>query len=85
MSDSQHIRGFATDPIEIECKKCGRYGRYQKATLIEKYGSDVVLSDLLALIASDCEFWDGLGNRGRGAIYPVLSCVQKRTPPLKFG
>ena len=69
MSDSQHIRDYPTDPIEIECKKCSRYGRYQKATLI----------------AGDCEFRGGLGNRGRGAIYPALSCVQKRKPPLEFG
>ena len=27
------------DPIEIACQKCGRSGRYQKAMLIEKYGS----------------------------------------------
>ena len=85
MSDSQNIRDFPTDPIEIECKKCGRYGRYQKATLIEKYGSDVVLPDLLALIAGYCEFRGGLGNRGRGAIYPALSRVQKRNQPLNFG
>ena len=39
-----------TDPIEIDCQKCGRHGRYRKATLIEKYGRDTVLPDLLALM-----------------------------------
>ena len=37
------IKDFPTDRIEVECKKCGRHGRYRKATLIEKYGSDIVL------------------------------------------
>ena len=85
MCDSQQIRDIPTDPIEIECKESGRHGRYRKATLIEKYGSDVVLPDLLALIAGDCEFRGGQGNRGRGAIYPALSRVQKRNQPVNFG
>ena len=84
MSESQHIRDFPTDPLEIECKKCGRNGRYRKAMLIEKYCSNVVLPDLLALIAGDCEFGGGIGNRGCGAIYPALVLVQRRNPPLKF-
>ena len=37
---SLFITDHPTDPIEIECQKCGRKGRYLKATLIEKYGSD---------------------------------------------
>ena len=37
------IKDFPTDRIEVECKKCGRHGRYRKATLIEKYGSGFVL------------------------------------------
>ena len=66
------IRDFPTDPIEVECKKCGRKGRYRKATLIEKYGSNTILPGLLALIAGDCEFRNKLGNQGCGAIYPAL-------------
>ena len=82
---SLFITDHPTDPIEIDCQKCGRNGRYRKATLIEKYGSDIVLPDLLGLIAGDCELRGGLGNRGCGAIYPALSRVQKRNPPLEFG
>ena len=59
---SLFITDHPTDPIEIDCQKCGRNGRYRKATLIEKYGSDIVLPDLLGLIASDCEEWQVLGN-----------------------
>jgi hypothetical protein len=78
------IKDFPSDLVEIECKQCGRHGRYPKAALIEKYGSDIVLPDLLALIAGDCEERTSLGNRGCGAIYPALGRVQKRNPPLEF-
>ena len=44
-SGSLTITDHPTDPIEIDCQKCGRNGRYRKATLIEKYGSDTVLLD----------------------------------------
>ena len=71
-NSSLTIKDFPTDRIEVECKKCGRHGRYRKAMLIEKYGSDVVLPDPLALIAGDCEYRGGLGNQGCGAIYPAL-------------
>jgi len=81
---SLFITDHPTDPIEIECQKCGRKGRYRKATLIEKYGSDTVLPDLLAMLASDCEFRNKLGNHGYGAIYPALGRVEKRNPPLEF-
>ena len=79
------IKDFPSDPVEIECKQCGRHGRYPKAALIEKYGSDIVLPDLLALIAGDCDQRKALlGNRGCGAIYPALARAQKRNPPLEF-
>ena len=81
---SLFITDHPTDPIEIDCQKCGRKGRYRKATLIEKYGSDTVLPDLLAMLASDCEFRNKLGNQGCGALYPALGLVEKRNPPLEF-
>ena len=83
-SGSPTIKDFPTDPVEVECKRCGRHGRYRKATLIEKYGSDTVLPDLLALLASDCEFRNKLGNQGCGALYPALGRAQKRKSPLEF-
>ena len=45
-NSSLTIKDFPTDRIEVECKKCGRHGRYRKATLIEKHGSDIVMSYL---------------------------------------
>ncbi|MBV04989.1 MAG: hypothetical protein CL474_03245 [Acidobacteria bacterium] len=53
--------------------------------LIKKYGSDIVLPDLLALIAGDCDQRKPLlGNQGCRAIFPALARIQKRNPPLEF-
>ena len=71
-SGSLNISGHPTDPIEIACQKRGRHGRYLKTALIQKHGSDIVLPDLLALIAGDCEFKGERGNQGCGAIHPAL-------------
>ena len=79
------IKDFPSDLVEIECKQCGRHGRYPKAALIDKYGNNIRLPDLLALLAGDCDKRTALGNQGCGAIYPALSRVQKRNPPLEFG
>ena len=79
------ITDHPTDPIEIDCQKCGCNERYRKATLIEKYGRGTVLPDVLALHSSDCEFRNKLGTQGCGALYLALGHVKKRNPPLKFG
>jgi hypothetical protein len=71
-----NIGSFPTDPIEIECKECGRHGRYSKAALIKQYGDDVVLPDLLAAISGDCEKRSTSFVQACGAIYPEL--VQRR-------
>ena len=73
---SLKIADHPGDPIEIDCQKCGRHGRYRKVTLIEKYGSDTVLPDLIGLLANDCEYRGRLGNQGCGAIYPALMRVR---------
>ena len=79
---SPTIKDFPTDTVEIDCKKCGRHGRYRRATLVGKYGSDVVLPDLSGLIAGDYEFRSGLGYQGCGAIYLALSRAQKLSSHL---
>jgi hypothetical protein len=67
---SRTIKDFPTDPIKIECKLCDRQGRYRKATLIEKYGRDTVLPDLLELIAGDYE---------KGRRYAIRAISKKGT------
>ena len=83
-SSSLTITNHPTDSIEIDCQKCGRHGRYRKATLVERYGRDTVLPALLALLASDCEFRNKLGNQGCEVIYRALGLVKKWNPPLEF-
>jgi hypothetical protein len=39
--------------IRLICDKYGRKGQYRKATLVKKFGPDVVMHDLLRKVA-DC-------------------------------
>jgi hypothetical protein len=43
---------FRTPTLSIECERCGRFGRYTIARLMEKYG-DARLPELLYILA-DC-------------------------------
>ena len=45
--------------VRIECESCGRAGRYRLDCLIQRFGSDVALPDLLVEIAK-CERRTGL-------------------------
>ncbi len=47
-------------------------GSYRKAALIEKYGADVPLPDLLHMIGASCPKMDALGNDPCGAHYRGL-------------
>jgi len=38
--------------VRLKCAKCERSGQYRKATLIEKYGRDIPLPDLLHLVGA---------------------------------
>jgi hypothetical protein len=51
-SGSLSLRDYPTKTVHSSCTKCGRSGRYQKRTLIEKYGADIRLPDLRELIAN---------------------------------
>ncbi len=55
--------------VRLKCSKCGRSGHYRKAALIEKYGAEVRLPDLLHMIGASCPKMDALGNDPCGAHY----------------
>ena len=57
------------DPIEIVCDRCERRGRYRKATLLERYGGDVVMPEVLARVSADCPKRAGLGADVCGVRY----------------
>lgn len=59
--------------VRLKCWKCERSGQYRKAALIDRYGSDVRLPDLLHMVAADCPKMDALGNDPCGAHYRDLA------------
>ena len=65
--------------VRLTCSKCGRSGQHRKANLIEKYGREIPLPDLLRQVAGDCPKMDALGN-DLGAVVPVLlTCERVRS------
>jgi hypothetical protein len=46
MNGSLTLREHPGDLVRTTCEKCGRAGRYPKATLIERFGTDIALPDL---------------------------------------
>ena len=38
---------YPTDAITIRCDRCSRLGRYKRRTLIERYGSEAAMPDVL--------------------------------------
>ncbi len=59
--------------VRLRCSKCGRSGQYRKATLIETYGAEIPLPDLLHLVGVSCPKMDKLGNDPCGAHYRDLA------------
>ncbi len=59
--------------VRLKCWKCDRSGQYRKAALIEKYGANVSLPDLLHKIGARCPKMDALGNDPCGAHYRDLA------------
>jgi hypothetical protein len=50
-SDSLTLRNSPGDYVELACRKCERRGRLGRARLVDQYGIDVPLPDLLAELA----------------------------------
>ena len=60
------------DPIDIDCKKYGRSGRYRKAVLLKTFGSDIELAYLIGLLTGDFEYTLGPGDQGCGGTHPTV-------------
>jgi hypothetical protein len=69
---SLSLAEYPTAMVRLKCSKCGRSGQYRKTTLIEKYGTDVPLPDLLHRIGASCPKMEALGNDPCGAGYRGL-------------
>ncbi len=46
---------YPFDWIELACEKCGRHGKLRKARLMEQYGPDIQVAELLEELAKSCE------------------------------
>lgn len=57
--------------IELACAKCGRNGRYRRGNLIDRFGADIPLPDLLKRLA-DCPKW-GSASDPCQAVYVGLT------------
>ncbi len=68
-SGSIRLAEHPASMVRLKCSKCGRSGHYRKAALIEKYGAEVRLPDLLHMIGASCPKMDALGNDPCGAHY----------------
>jgi hypothetical protein len=51
---SMPLAQFPLDAVRLECPHCGRARSYRRDVLIERFGSDIALPDLLAELAA-CE------------------------------
>ena len=40
------IGTYPLDLVRIACAKCGRAGRYRRATLLDRYGADMAMPEL---------------------------------------
>lgn len=49
---SYRVHELPPGPTEIECGSCGRRGRYRRDTLLERFGSDKALPDVLVALAA---------------------------------
>ena len=43
---------YPADAITIRCDRCSRVGRYRRQTLVERYGHDAAMPDVLNEIMS---------------------------------
>lgn len=48
--------------VQISCRKCSRDGSYRLARLADKYGSEMTLINLLALLSADCRLREKEGR-----------------------
>ncbi len=51
---SRSLGDYPGDAVRSECDRCGLYGRYQLKRLIEGFGVDIAVPDLLLALAT-CE------------------------------
>jgi hypothetical protein len=49
-----------TNELAIACSKCDRTGRYRLEPLIQRYGRQFAISDLLRTLSVGCPMWESV-------------------------
>jgi hypothetical protein len=70
------IAEFPGEKIEIICNACARRGVYAKARLVERYGAETGLPNLLSQITQDCPARSRHGILRCGANYLALRAAR---------
>ena len=54
MTGSLTHRTYTSDTITVQCDQCGREGRFRRAKLLDRFGPDMAMPDILNAITEDC-------------------------------
>lgn len=64
------VASYPFDTVRLSCPKCGREGRYTRASLINRFGAGACMPDVLRELA-DCARYGSMGDPCQ-AVYPDL-------------
>ena len=64
---------YPFDEVCIRCEPCGREGRYRRTRLIERFGTNTAMPDVLGRITADCPRKRPFAPERCRAIYPDLA------------
>ena len=78
-SGSHTLDEFSLPVVRIACEACGRAGSYRLEGLIERYGGDIALPDLLLALAK-CERRDDPSGRCGARFTDLGRGPENRTP-----
>jgi hypothetical protein len=67
-----------TDAVPIACSKCDRAAQYPVATLIERYGPQFAVDDLLRLLSVGCPMRESTSPCALCGIYVVRRSKSER-------
>lgn len=64
---------YPFDDVRIRCEPCGREGRYRRTRLIERFGGDMSMPEVLSRITEGCPRKRPFAAERCRAIYPDLA------------
>jgi hypothetical protein len=67
------VATYPFDTVLIRCMPCGREGRYQRASLMHRFGRDTAMPDVLCAITEGCPRNAPFATERCKAIYPDLT------------